>query len=295
MKIAFLYENPLAHRTQFGVHSATCEKIFIHDPNTAESQVEFLRPDFLFVNKQFNIGVVKTLTRKGLPLAYFYGDYRNPVPEYIEQFMALSSVTLLTWYRSDIFKKYNAFTVRQGANPKIWRPIPNSPKKYDVIFTGSNFGSSNRLNMLSRLNDDFNLFVVGNGWPEHFNSTLRKSPKGTNKFLQSARVNVGIFNRQDLSRLKYYTSNRLYQGMACGKPHIGPRTDGLSEYFRETDHYFDYRSYSDLKKKINILIKNHSLRRRAGEAQRAAIIRENTVWHAWQRMEKIIANYIRNM
>lgn len=283
LKIAILHANSMIKLTQWGHPSDTCKKIFITSRGSFIKNIN--KADCVLVIHRFDINLLKSIKK---PIIFFYGDYRSPILSETYNFMSMSKVVLLTWYRKDIYSKYNVFTVRQGVNPNVWCPIEGYEEKYDIVFSGSNYNSNIRMDIIDNLHRDFKLFVVGNGWPSYINSTSKKSPAGTNKFLNSGKVNVGIFNRQDNSDVKFLTSNRLYQGMACGKPHIGPRTIGLPTYFREIDYYMDYSDYSDLKTKINILLKNYRLRKRAGEAQRAAIIREHTVWHAWKRMETII-------
>jgi len=287
LKIAILYPNKMVRLTQWGHPSDTCEKLFVTDANSFNELVP--QADCAMIIHRFDMDLVKSIKK---PIVFFYGDYRPELNYQTLTLMSMAKIVLTTWYREDIYSEFNAFAVRQGVNPDIWKPIPGCPEEHDVVFSGNNHGSDLRLNILEKLNNDFNLFIVGRNWPSYFNSTNKKTPLATNKFLNRGKVNVGIFNKRDNSNVKFLTSNRLYQGMACGKPHIGPHTIGLRSYFRPDDCYMDYTNYKDLKKTINKLLKNKKLRTNAAKAQRAAIVRENTVWHAWKRMETIIANNI---
>lgn len=292
LKVLFLHRNPQFHRTQFGVESDTCEKLYCSVYNEAMSIVKRHKPDCIFVNKQFHRDTIKLITEYGCPMIYFYGDYREPILEETHIFMRMAKAVFLTWHRKDIYKTYNAHLTRQGVDAQLWKPLDNVEEEFDVVFTGGHYKRDVRTNIMSALNRDFNLLVVGQGWggTEFKNWEKKCPPANSNYHLNRGKVNIGTFSIQDISYLTYYTSNRLYQGMASGKPHIGPRTPRLEEFFRDEDGYQDYASYEELKYKINTFLNNPNLRKLTGAAQREAILRENTVWHAWKRMEKIIIN-----
>jgi len=287
MTIAVLYKNPLGHLTQWG---AFMDRVFIYDPSDAVDRVSRVKPDWLFVNKGFDEGVVEALVKQGFPLCYFYGDYRHSLGRAFYWHASVASVVLTTWFREDI----SSTVVRQGIDPLMWYPIYESPEVYDVGFCGNWGGGSLRIRVLEALSRDFKLLVIGSGWSSRLpNATCvgHKDPPSANKYLSLCRTTVGAFNFEDLSNLRYYTSNRLYQCMATGKVYVGPFTKDLHKYFSPRDAYMDYSGYADLKTKLKYLLGLPKKKRlELGRAQHDWVMRDNTIRHACRRIEEVLRN-----
>lgn len=290
IKVLMLSKNPKFNETQHGVHSDTCEKLYCHNPGLALKRVKKHKPDCIFVSKQYDLETIRTIITYGCPLMYFYGDYRVPILDTTHFFMKRARAVMLTWKRPDIYKMYNCYLTRQGVNADIWKPLENVMEDYDVVFTGGNYGRAIRLDIIKRLREDFKILLVGPNWHEYPYFRPKSPFPDSNFYLNQGSVNIGTFSVGDFSDLMYYTSNRMYQGMASGKPHIAVKTPRLASCFEPEDHFLQYpaRDYDALKKIIIELLNDKPLRVKIGKAQRAAILRDNTIWHAWQRMEKVI-------
>lgn len=292
MKILMLSRRPNYHLSRHGFEVKTCEKIFCYDPEIAMHMVKKEKPDYIFVDKRFDLDTVKAIVDYGCPMAYFYGDYRHKLSKGVLAFLSMARVAMLTWYRKDIYDKYNAYFVPESVNTNVWCPLEGIKEKFDVVFTGGTFWKKGiRPKIMSRVNKDFKLLVVGSGWTgrqEFINSVEKSSPSDSNYHLNRGKVNIGAFGVGNFSKLTYYTSNRLYRGMATGKPHIGIRTPKLAECFRPEDMYLEYSTYGELRSIIKSLLRDDDLRKKVGIAQRKAILRQNTWSYIWNKREQLM-------
>lgn len=282
-------------RTQFGVVSKTCAKQFFWNPNTAVRAVKDFDPDFLFVNKQFSMEVIEELV-KTYPLAYFFGDFRNPLPNFVVKFVEMAKIGFFTWKKPSINDSWPKIKlVHQGANPEVYKPRQSIQKKYDVIFSGNFYGTDLRLKTARFLAHNFNFIAIGAGWPPGIPSLSRKMAGSMPRYYNQARITVGIFNRTDFSdsKVHYYTSNRLFNCMAMGIPHIAPYSPGVVEIFDKG--YMEWRTHNDLGEKIEMLLKNPRHARNVGKSQREEILKRHTTLHAWLRMEKWIRKCLHSM
>lgn len=295
MKIAFLMRTKYGDRTQFGVPSSTCAKMFFWNPHSAIREVQAFDPDVLFVNKQYHMPVIKELVKK-YPLIYFYGDYRNPLPEMVKAFMKMAKLNFFTWRNEALYKNYgNIVHVTQGVNPDIWKTHKGQEVKYDVAFSGSYYGTTLRINTLRLLDTHYNLLIVGDGWPKDLKSISKKRGRSTPKYMSQAKVTVGIYNRTNFGDygkhyVSGYTSNRLYQGFALDSPHINPYCMGLSNVIPQG--LLQWTGESELIDLVHTFINNDKFAKMMGAKQRSGLLMYHTVLHAWKRMERDIKNAI---
>jgi spore maturation protein CgeB len=306
VKIAFIDKTVKAQLTQWGVKSATCEKKFFHNINTLKDELTFYKPDAVFINKgsTLNYEAVRLAT---LPYfkVYFLGDYRLPFPGWAYAFATMCDIVLFTWKDIAVWESLkkmgqrDIFYVHQGINPDVFRPLPEIKKNLDITFGGGFYGvnfsdAAERLKTVEFLQSKYKTLVAGDGWPSHINSVKRMNHFSLNRFHNRARVTVGIHNRVfDRYGIKYGTSNRLYQCMATGVPHIAQYSPGISELFDSDGGYLDWKTHEDLATAIDWLLSNPEAAEKTGEKQRAQIIKYHTTLHAWMRMENIIRRCIR--
>lgn len=297
IKIAFINRTVQAQLTQWGVESPTCQKKFLHNMETLQGDLKEFAPDCVFMNKGSTISYeIIRLAIKPYKSVYFLGDYRNPFPRWAYAYATLFDMVLFTWEDTKIWNSIremgqkNIFCVHQGISPKVFKPLPDvMSKKFDVTFGGGYYGdnfsnAAERLKTIKFLNERYNLQVIGDGWPSYIPSIPRVNHHELNKIHNQSKVTVGIHNRIfGKYGVKYGTSNRLYQCMAIGVPHITQYSPEVSKLFDMG--YMDWKTRDELAQKIDALLPDTELRHVIGKIQRHQIKKYHTTLHAWLRIE----------
>jgi len=299
MKIAFIDKTIHAQHAQFSVPSPTCEKKFFHNIPSLKLDLKKYKPDVVFINKGSTLNYEEVrLAVKPYFSVYFLGDYRNPFPAWATAYATTCNMVLFTWEDPEIYKdlktmgQKNVFCIHQGTNPNVFKPIDGSPKIYQAMFGGNFYGvnfsnAAERLKNVRFLNTHYNFQVVGAGWPDDVKAIPRKNHPRLNKLLNQSHTTIGIHNRLfHRWGVRYGTSNRLFQCMAIGIPHIAQQSPGISELF--DDCYLEWIDRKDLQRKLDWLLSNPSEAEKLGQRQREYIINNHTVYHAWMRMERRI-------
>lgn len=299
MKIAFIDRTSQAYLGQWGIHSDTAIKKFFHNMDTLKSELSKFRPDCVFINKG------STLNYEAVRLAitpyksvYFLGDYRDPFPRWGYAYSTLCDMVLFTWKDVKIWKSINAMgqknihCVHQGTNTDVFSPLPDIEKTADVSFGGGFYGDNfsdakERLATVKMLQDKYDCQIAGDGWPSYIDAVPRLNHPKLNKFHNQARVTVGIHNRIfGRYGIKHATSNRLYQCMSIGIPHIAQYSPGVGSRLGES--YLDWETHDDLREKIDHLLENPQVAEKIGEQQRKQIVENHTTAIAWKGMEDTI-------
>lgn len=299
MRIAFIDKTANAQHAQFGVKSPTCEKKFFHNISSLKIDLKNYKPDAVFINKGSTLNYEEVrLAIKPYFSVYFLGDYRNPFPAWAAAYATTCNMVLFTWKDPNIYSELksmgqrNIFCIHQGINPDVFRPLPGSPKVYQVAFGGNFHGinfsnAAERLKNVRFLNQHYNFQVIGGGWPSDVGALPRKNHPSLNRILNQAHITVGIHNRLfHKYGVKYGTSNRLFQCMAIGIPHVAQQSPGIHELF--DDSYIEWVDRKDLLRKIDWLLSCPDIAREVGQKQRECIINNHTTIHAWMRMEERI-------
>jgi spore maturation protein CgeB len=294
-KIAYIDKHRAARNGQHRMAGPNL-KFFMHR-NGLESRIGKYKPDLVFINKGdhfTDIDFIQNITAN-YRTAYWFGDWRATLPGYMYDWAAAAGLAFFNAYDPSLFFELknrgqkNAFVTHQGADTDIFKPIDNVPKIYDVGY-GANFyglhsfpNSKLRLDIIDILRvKGYTVGVVGNGWPPSIN-TKSMGHKDLNKFYNQCRVTIGISHHTDV---KYAVSNRIYQCMAVGVPHINWHSPGVEELF--DDGYVGVQSTGEMISEIDYLIKNKNDRQKLGQIQREQILNKHTYLHAWQRMERKI-------
>jgi len=229
---------------------------------------------------------------KNTKAAYLFADYRDPLPFFVTQFSHISNITLTSWRHKKLWTALkNPHVIRRATNPDLFKPLPDVKPIYDVVFAGNNVGGEPRMKVLEFLHKHFNLFIVGAGWPKKFNIHGKKTKNyiQLNNILNKGKVTVDIFNRTDMAAagVEYYTSNRVYQNMAVGRPHYSPYCSGVSEFFE--NGYMEYHDLNHLKKMIELMLgMPQSFRDQIGQTQRQEIVTRHTYAHGWKYMQDLV-------
>jgi len=224
--------------------------------------------------------------------AYLYADYNNPLPDFMIELSHMSDITVTSWKHPGLWKLLkNPHVIRRGTDTNLFYPLPDVEPIYDIVFVGNNFGGKPRMKVINFLHQHFNLYIVGAGWDKQFNQLGKKSKsyKHLNYLLNLGKTTVDIFNLYDIIKdgTSHYTSNRPYQNMAVGRPHIQPYVPGVGEFFEKG--YLNYKSLDNLKYGINRLLEmTQSERDLIGRVQRNEIVTRHTLVHSWKYMENLI-------
>lgn len=288
MKIAIVDKNPNAKFTQW--RAAPDPKKFFYRDNSIIQDIKKYDPDIVFINKGHAfVNLLKAI--KNYKSAYFYGDWYQPVAQYVKLYAAACDIAIFTnkdpVIRYELKPKKIHF-VDQGVDIEIFKPV-KTEKIYDIVFPGNFFGSQFcgsdlRINLVRNLiNHGYNIQVVGDGWPEDIGALPKQGANELNITLNQAKISVGISHFIDVP---YYTSNRLYQCMATGTPHITWYSPGISDLFRYG--YLDVKSFDQLYGYIDEFLADENKCQIAGSIQHKEIIKRHTIFNTWEKIEKIL-------
>ena len=291
MKLAIIDKNPDARFTQW--RAAPNPKKFFHRDSTLVQDIKNYNPNVIFINKAASFtNIIKAI--KNYKSAYFYGDWYQPIANYVKLHAKAADVVLFTnndpaiRYELKMLGQKNVHFVSQGVDIELFKPL-HVDKKYDIVFPGNYFGtkfcgSELRLNLVRHLIDsNYNVTVIGDGWPKDINALPRQGVIKLNKTLNQARVSVGISHFVDVP---LYTSNRLYQCMATGTPHISWHSPKIKSLFKLG--YLEVSSYKELDENLEELLASRAKRKFVGAVQVSEIKQRHTIFHAWNRIQKIL-------
>jgi len=292
-KLAIVDRNPLARHSQW--RAAPDPKKFFYKSATLIHDLASYKPDVVFINKGHVFKTLKEAVRK-FKSVYFYGDWYTPLPAYVMQNALFCDAVIFTNKDPELWRQLrragqkNVHFVSQGADIEVFKPLENEPKKYDLVFPanylGPKFcGSDLRMTFVRNLFEKgYDLKVVGNGWPADINAMPRQGMIELNKTLNQAKMSVGISH---FINVPFYTSNRIYQCMATGTPHITWTFPGIDTIFRNAS-YLSVQSYDRLYETIDVLLNRPDFRRIFGALQSEEIKCHHTIFDTWKNIEKIL-------
>lgn len=150
-------------------------------------------------------------------------------------------------------------------------------EKYDIAFFGTNYGkrfpeSINRFNLMTRLHHKFNLIVYGGHWPISFNRGGRVYGEDFSMAVSKAKITIGI---NAYNNINHYTSNRMWNCMACGKPFLSWYYLGMEDFFKNWKHLVWFRNINEAYNIIDRLLKDKELRKSIGAGGRSLIKRNH--------------------
>jgi hypothetical protein len=290
-KIAVIDKNPDARFTQW--RAISDPKKFFHNDNTLIEDIITYNPDLVFINKGNTFkNIFPAVT--GRKTIYFYGDYYRPIPGYVQYYGSLCDFVILTNKDKQVWKSIdnkNIYFVSQGVDIDLFYPICTT-KQYDIIFAanylGPKFlGSDIRLEFARFIkNLPYKTAIIGNGWPLDIEALPRQGVIQLNRTINESRLTVGMSHFVDVP---YYTSNRLYQCMATGVPHIAWASPRVKSLFRQG--YIEVDSYEKLGLCIKKLLENHELRLDYGMKQFFEVRNHHTIFHFWEKVEAILEKF----
>jgi spore maturation protein CgeB len=183
----------------------------------------------------------------------------------------------------------NIFFVSQGVDTDIFKPVCTK-KEYDIVFAanylGTKFlGSDIRLEFARHIKAmGYETLIVGNGWPDDVGTVPRQGMHDINMTMNKSKITVGMSHFVDVP---YYTSNRLYQAMATGVPHVAWHSPGVDKIFNQ-GYIKNINSYERFDHVVKKLLENVELRLNIGMKQFFEIKNHHTIFHFWEKVEAIL-------
>jgi hypothetical protein len=287
-KLAIIDKNPDAKFTQW--RAAAEPKKFFHKDNSLATDIKKYDPDFIFINKGNTFKNIPSAIA-GKKSIYFYGDYYRPIPKYVPYYSSLCSAVVLTNKDRALWRSLgnkNIYFASQGVDVEIFKPVCMK-KKYDVIFAGNYYGtkflgSDIRLEFARYIkNLPYKTEIIGDGWPLDIDALPRQGMADLNQSINASMLTAGMSHFIDVP---FYTSNRLYQSMATGVPHIAWHSPKVRSIFRHG--YLEVSSYKQMSIFIKKLLKHHEMRLNIGMRQFSEIRNYHTIFDFWNKIEKIM-------
>lgn len=248
-------------------------------------------PDVILINKGELITPEMILSwKKTFPrviVAYWYGDCRNELENFVIEKLPVVDVFMInneddgSW--SELWNKgaKDIFFSHTATDLSTFKPYPHIKKKYDIVFFGGNYGnkfkdSKIRSQFISKLAETSLIVkVYGKGW-NHLGSTMEiGNPVYGNDFslaAAEARIILGFNSFLDTHK---YTSNRLWNSMACGF-HLTHKFNGIEKFFTKTTHLDYFNNYLEMIVLIDHYLKEDKLRDRIFVSGRAEISENHT-------------------
>jgi spore maturation protein CgeB len=247
------------------------------------------KPDIVFIN---NGNGIKTSTIDNIKkdmvktkIFLWYGDQRGGAIESVAKIGAACDALLLNNHHRSQWNDYYKLGVKKiyehhsASDTSIFAPITTENDEcYDVAFFGGNYGtkfpeSENRLKLIKRLHNKFNLIVYGLNWPNYFNRGGRVYREHFSKAVARAKITIGI---NAFNNIAGYTSNRAWNCMACGKPHVMWYYLDAESMFKNWDNVIWFKDIDDSVKIIKELINDKDTRTSIGDSGRKHIIENHT-------------------
>lgn len=217
---------------------------------------------------------------KNLLVVYWYGDMRDKIAEYVLN--KISSVDLFLtncdedWYIDEISKfgieKYRIFFSHTATDCDTFKQY-NVAKEHDLIFFGGNYKSKFKhskirteyINKLSALNK-YDIKIFGGNWNI---GNAEKPIYGTEFSKQASKASI-ILGFSSYADRNHYTSNRIWNSMACGF-YLTHYFKGIEDYFVNHRDLVWFHSYDEMVNEINYYLKNVNERKRIFENGRKKI------------------------
>jgi len=128
-------------------------------------------------------------------------------------------------------------------------------KIYDIVFIGNN-NRSERLLLLKKIAEKYNLKVFGNGWGGiELNCGDPVYGKNFSKVCNQAKICLGEKEPAG-AKLEAYFSNRLVNTLATGSFYINPYSQNLESVFINKKHLVWYKNEEELVELIDYYLKH---------------------------------------
>jgi hypothetical protein len=239
---------------------------------------------------------------ENLVVAYWYGDMRDGISEYVLD--KISGIDLFLtncdedWYVDEISKlgidKHRIFFSHTATDCDTFKQ-QNVEKQYDIIFFGGNYKnkfdhSEIRTNYIQRLinSGKYSIKIFGLNW-----NTLGAAERPVygdtfSKQASKAKIILGFSSYLDRN---HYTSNRIWNSMACGF-HLTHYFKGIEDYFENGKDLVWFDTYEEMDKQIDYYLKNKKERNEIFLKGRENICNNHTYKNRAIEMYKIFKKFL---
>lgn len=224
--------------------------------------------DFVILQK-LGCKVIQVSMDDRLPTIWFKNGYKSFFNK--SRYFSLNLTTC-----NDLIKRYESIGQKAiyfplASSQKTFYPLI-SPKLFDIVFIGSNYGQRTLL-INHLLSKGFNISCYGHGWPNGF-----VSADETNKLMSKAKIVLG---HSGVGYCANYTTLKLrdFDSIISGAFYITQRNNELLNHFVEGLHFECYSSFEELCNKINYYLVNEKDRERIASQGRVHALK----FHTWDR------------
>lgn len=159
---------------------------------------------------------------------------------------------------------HNAVFLKAAFSPTVHYPVTPRGRRWDVAFIGGPGRRGQRAELLAQIASAFDTRVFGRGW-QHYRQRHRELrvggvvfPRKYRRICANARIVLGL---NEVNRVPYYSSNRVFLTLGCGAFHLTHYVPGLEEVFQEGVHLAYFRSPEECLEKVEFYLRNEGLRR----------------------------------
>jgi len=249
------------------------------------------QPDVLLMNKAESITYDDVLYwKKNYPklvIAYWYGDMRDGVADYVKDKLQLVDAFLTNADDDKYYKEISSYGIDKNkifyshtaTDTDVFNKNENIDEEYDIIFFGSNYNnlftdSNIRLEYIKKLNaeDKYKIKIFGGNW---YGLGDSQSPVYGEEFASQASKAKIILGFSSFTSVNKYTSNRIWNSMACGF-YLCHEFAGIGEIFEKGKHLEWFNDYDEMKFLIDYYLKNENKRKIIFQTGRQQVLRYHT-------------------
>jgi hypothetical protein len=158
---------------------------------------------------------------------------------------------------------HNAVFQKAAFSPALHYPVKPRGARCDVAYIGGPGRHGQRADLVAELGRRFDTRVFGRGWHQHrarlpgvrLGGTV--GPRQYRKICANARIVLGL---NEVNRVPYYSSNRVFLTLGCGAFHLTHYVPGLEEVFADGAHLAYFRSPEECIEKVEFYLRNDQLR-----------------------------------
>ncbi len=260
-------------------------KTLTEDKNVKALQMKILRavyeyrPDFIFMQIQTPDIMTKEMVNDinsivpNVFMLNWNGDIRLETPSWMIELGEMKNFHTAFTNMRDVseFEKYGlpVYFIPIGFEESVFNDfsdgsyLRNKPK---IVFTGNNYGArfpltNVRMEMISVVKGIYNdsFWVQGSGWGQYSNRTLSKLTGA--RLYKNSKIALSINNINAFR----YSSDRLYNIMACKCMAVVHYCEGLELDFEDKKHVVYWKTYKELLDILKYYLNNNIERKQIAE------------------------------
>lgn len=285
-----------------GIYAGNKDKLYVEDySHSSKRPVRWInekiiselvgkdQPDFIIVNSggmSLMPETIKFLKKKkivtiGISLSdpdVFFENGRI-YSEYYDLFYTNSQYALNNLYSKQVNIKLLPF----AASPRLYRPLNDVDKIYDVVVVGH--ARPKRIKTIKKLKKHFEVGLYGNGWGDEHNSVHGeehvKAINSGKTYLSFSETAAGYMN----------VKVGLFEAIACKSCVITQMFDEMELYFKYGLDILGYKNENILVDLISNYLENEKMRNWISQNSFKKFINEHTWNKRWIKVLKDIQNF----